>query len=667
MPEHQAVHGLRLQSAVLLLLGSVVVPSGAAKSEGEPSPAPARPFQLEKAPREHTEHVSAAPHAYEIEMGGTLDEFNTADYPPTYGGSMRLESKVQPNAYVVIENVGGVDVVDPWLVVNGRRSWFSADDILGSILTPGMTDAEKAMAIWRFTSSFEVQAHDNNRRVGPPFPAVGSETDNRERSHPSQNTFQERANPVKAANCYYCSGCSLSAANFVVLCHSAGLTARAVWMSALNTYRNHCVGEVWYDGGWHLFDPERRAFFLEADNTTIASYETVHRTPSLDSRTHCGGFPSKGMKPHAAEYEKYYPPHVMPVEQWLSTMSITLRPGEKLVFRWAHDGKYRYGHNVRKRGHLVPYHLANGKLIYRPCLSGSAFWRGTISAQNIRWAELQGGQGVQLHPEVVRAPGGKKEVIEAPPGSVVYRVSSPYPIVGGLVGGEFYRKTAADACRICVAVRDSDWSEVWSADGIGPTERYVAIDKVLDPRPTPAIYTYYVRFEVDASAAPTDASMTGLYIETDLQMAATALPSLSVGANKVVYRDRSGPDRRVRITHGRRESAATRPPLPPDKPVTPANGATASLGKLNTLKWEAAKDPDGGSIADYHIQVCPRPDMLHPVSPNFDRLVFSGTPQWEVPEGWLVEGRTYCWRVRARDDWGAWSGWSRVWKFRCAP
>jgi hypothetical protein len=119
----------------------------------------------------------------------------------------------------------------------------------------------------------------------------------------------------------------------------------------------------------------------------------------------------------------------------------------------------------------------------------------------------------------------------------------------------------------------------------------------------------------------------------------------------------------VQITHGWCESTETTPPLPPSDPTFPLNGDEVKLEELRALKWQAASDPDGKPIADYHIQVSPRADMLHPVSPNFDRLTFSGEPEWPVPEGWLVKGRDYFWRVRARDEWGAWSAWSDVWRF----
>ena len=88
----------------------------------------ATPYTLQKAAREHVEDVTTPTHTYEITMGGTLDGFNTAHYLDTYGGSKRLKSKFEPNEYLVIENIGETDVVNPRIVINGRRDWHSADE-----------------------------------------------------------------------------------------------------------------------------------------------------------------------------------------------------------------------------------------------------------------------------------------------------------------------------------------------------------------------------------------------------------------------------------------------------------------------------------------------------------------------------------------------------------
>jgi hypothetical protein len=598
---------------------------------------------VQQAPKQHVEEVTSPIHTYKVVMGGTLDGFNTIDYFDTYGDHKRQESKFEPNEYLVLENIGRADVVNPRIVINGRRNWHSADSILAGILKPGMSDAEKAKAIYRFTSSTEVQCHDNDRRVGPPFP--------NDDSHPSQNTFQERANPVKAVNCYYDSGCSLSAANFVILCRHAGLVARAVWICPLEgPYKTHCVAEAWYDGGWHLYDPELRAFYLNTDNTTVASYKQLHDNPSLIARTHHCGFANKERLNWNSGYHEHYPPREMPVEQWLSTMNVTLRPGETFVWKWRHLNKFRNGDNHRNRGQ-TPRQLANGKMIYRPEFSGELFRRGIVAAGNLRQVTTADGRA-KLQP-----------VVAGSPGYVIYKVCCPYPIVGGLLGGKFVRKTRDDSCRIYLSLGKSDWVEVFSAEETGPMEVYRSIDTIINPSPSPACYEYYVKFELRAAATPSDACLLEAFLETDVQMAATSLPALSVGVNRVVYRDESDHGARVRIRHGWKESSADRPPLPPSSPVQPEDGARIALESLKVLGWQPANDPDARTIANYHVQVSPRRDMLHPVSPNFDRLTFSDAPRWSVPEGWLVEGRVYFWRVRARNTWGAWSDWSPVWSF----
>jgi len=621
-------------------LGFFTIP---ADDEERPETSEDRPATNALAQKESVENITSNAHTYKIQVGGTLDGFNTVYYSGTYSNFMREETKFEPNEYVVIENTGDVDVVNPRIVINGRRNWFSADTILASILEPHTTDAEKAMAIYDFTSSIEVQCHENNRRVGPPYPD--------DSSNPSRNEFKERANPVKAANNYYCSGCSLSAANFVILCRHAGLTARAVWLCPLDVYETHCVAEVWYDGGWHLFDPEARIFYLEEDNETVASYATLHKHPALVSRTHGGGFASAGTKTDAPFYEKHYPPHVMPVEQWLNTLSMALRPGEKFIWKWTHSGKFRCGDNTRNRGNL-PYRLANGKVMYHPDLTELTSRKGILSELNVK-TTVEDGKLPRIHSDIAGAAA-----------FVMYKVKTAYPIVGGVVGGKFYRKTTDDMCSIYVSIGESDWIQGWSANETGDIECYFAIDEIIDPMPHPARYEYYVKYEFHSERQPTDTGINEIYIETDVQMSSAALPSLSAGTNEVIYCDDTEEPHSVSIIHGWKESSDAYPPLPPANPVNPSDGGELELSSLKKLSWETAECADGEAIADYHIQVSPRADMLHPVSPNFDRIIFSRVPEWGIPPGWLVGEKPYFWRVRAKNQWGAWSPWSQVWNFR---
>jgi hypothetical protein len=433
----------------------------------------------------------------------------------------------------------------------------------------------------------------------------------------------------------------------------AGLTARAVWMCPQGQFENHCVVEAWHDGAWHLYDPEARSFYLESDNTTVASYETLHRQPELVARTHRRGFASSSpaARSEGKRYQQYYPPSVMPVEEdWVSTMAMTLRPGERFIWRWKDDGKFRCGLNPRNRNN-PPYRLANGKLIYKSDLNKPYSMNGILSANNIK-STIEDGKHPKLHP-----------ITPHDPASVIYKVSTPYPIVGGVVGGTFYRKNANDSCKIYLSIANSDWHEVWSATETGNFSQYVSLDNVMGFKTGPARYTCYIKYEFSAGSGITDVGINAVYMELDVQMSASALPSLSVGSNHVVYRDETTKTRKVRIVHGWEENSATHPPHSTTRPVSPGDGTSVAIESLAKLVWEAAEDPDSQPIVNYHVQVSPREDMHYPLSPNFDRLTFSDKPEWEIPQGWFVPGRTYYWRVRATDRWGASSDWSDVWQF----
>ena len=602
------------------------------------------PYVLAKAGHEHVQEIDGPSRGYLIQMGGTVDGSNSAYYAETYGGFMREGVGFEPNVYVVIENAGDVDVVNPRVVVNGRRDWRSVDAILAEVTRPGMSDEEIALSLYRHCASYQTQAHENDLRVDQPF--VDATT------HPSRNTFKERGDPVKGANCYYCSGCSLSASNLVILCRRAGLEARAIWISPLDRYASHCVAEVRWDDKYHLLDPEYGAFYLTADNGEIASYREVHEDVGLVHRTHHCGFANGEQPGHSVpyRYDLYYPPAEMPVEAWHHRMDITLRPGEQLVRRWDNVPKFRHGDNPRhKEG--VPHRLANGKLIYRPDLSSRDYRRGIAGELNVS-ATWEDGLAPNLHPCASGAPG-----------HVIYRVSSPYPIVGGLVGGRFRRASAGDSLSIWLSIRDSDWIQIWSAEGTGEQEAYVEIDAWVGPLNTDAAYDYYVKYAFLAADDIAGVGLDQVYLESDLEMAGTSLPALSLAANQVIYQDDTPGPHAMRVVHGWEESSESQAPRPPAGAVFPEDGAIVALGDLTMLRWQRATDPaaDLGAMADYHVQVSARPDMLIPVSPNLDRITFSGDPSWAVPGGWLMPGRRYYWRVRARNAQGLWSGWSRVW------
>ena len=598
--------------------------------------------------------IPGGTYSYRVTVGGTLDEFNTADYleAPLGSknvGSKRLKSKFQPNEYLVIDNIGEKDVVNPRIVINGRRNWYSTEDILAGILKPGMTTAEKAMAIWVYVSSIELQCHENDRRVDS-----GSTKKNK-----------ELTNPVKWSNSYYCSGCQFAASVIVVLCQKAGIAAEDTRTVGLGSA--HRIAEIRWDGDWHVLDGDERMFHLKRDNKTLASVADIAADPELCDRTHGGGFASGGLTKKRGVQYKNNPKRVTEFKDigpLLSTMSMTLRPGEKFVWSWDNTGKYRCGDNSRnikanRPEGLEPYQLANGKVLYHAKLKAELFEKNVFKAENMHSVINTDGE-----PQLQPIEAGKAAY-------VIYEVSTAYPIVGAHVGGEVVLNTAEDNARFYVSVYEpNDFKEIFFARGHQILrqrvwDRRINIDDILKPKPTKAIYQYYVKYEVFAKKNCEDAIVDDIFLQTDVQMSGTALPSLSVGVNNVVYRDDSGRGTLVEVTHAWKESSITRGPFAPAGAVEPNDGGVVDLKSLKRLRWKAATDPDG-KIVDYHIQLSPRADMLYPVSPNFDRITFAQHPLWPVPKGWLIEGQSYYWRVRSRDNWGVWSRWSRVWSFKIA-
>src|SRR5437667_4252775 len=99
-------------------------------------------------PKRHEEQIAAGRHGYTVRQGGTMDGTNCRS--PVGVGMMdgtAIEQTWESNRAVRLENVGEMDVVNPWLS-NGRNDFRTIDGIVASAVQPGMTDREKAFALW---------------------------------------------------------------------------------------------------------------------------------------------------------------------------------------------------------------------------------------------------------------------------------------------------------------------------------------------------------------------------------------------------------------------------------------------------------------------------------------------------------------------------------------
>jgi hypothetical protein len=455
-------------------------------------------------------------------------------------------------------------------------------------------------------------------------------------------------------------------------------------------------------------------FYLDRDNKTIAGMDEVVKDPWLVERTYHPvddlwrkSHPRRARDISDTKYsrEKFQET----VAQWYSTsednearqgtidkfhkMDLVLRPGEKIMYRWSNIGKW-YNNFLYNE----PPVYANGKIIFRPDFTTNNYRKGLLNEINVRSISDDGfGPNLHIDSSIIEFRRYYDKPDEA---YIVYRVKSPYVIVGGKIGGQFYRNdNFGDVCRMLVSFDNQTWIPVWTAKSTGLIDYYHNIDDVISPLCERPKYEYYVKAEfraaghgLDPPQEPGDMSHAGLNsfeIETDFQASPFSIPALSLGLNQIKYEDDNIGNRKVKITQKWHEYFGTHYPASPKKPISPGPGELVSTS-IPRLIWEKSSDPDenyvvidfgktdgswtespstrefvtGDKITDYHVQICLREDCKWPLCPNLDIDIHSDKPEFQVPDGWLISGETYYWRVKARDSQGNWGNYSDIWNFR---
>jgi hypothetical protein len=204
----------------------------------------------------HVEQIAASRHVYMMRQGGTMDGANCRS-PLGVGMSdgPAIKQTWESNRVVRMENVGETDVVNPWLS-NGRNSFRTIDELVSSAVEPGMSDREKALALyWQQIRNRYHWGGDNN----------------------------ELLDPVKLFNVYGHNTCGNDSICLAGLWKRAGLKvtpARVV---------GHCVSQAFFDGRWNLFDGDMHSMYLLRDNRTIACEQDLVRDHDLVRRSHTQG------------------------------------------------------------------------------------------------------------------------------------------------------------------------------------------------------------------------------------------------------------------------------------------------------------------------------------------------------------------------------------------
>jgi len=339
---------MKALSATLILL---LIPPPGRDGALEPWASKAQPGD---APKRRVEEIRDGKHAYTLVQGGTMDGENCRSPVGVGMGSWpAIEQAWESNRSVRLENVGDADVVNPWLS-NGRNSFRTLTEIAAAAISPGMTDREKAMALWFQEIRHRYHFGGDNNDLG---------------------------DPVKVFNIYGHNTCGNDSICVAGLWKAAGLKVAPARLVG------HCVTQVFYDGRWHVFDGDMHSMYLLRDCRTVAGEQDLVRDHDLVRRAHTQGI----LKPDLRgddEWESSL--YVFEGEvrgdrncATGTTMNMTLRPGESITWRWGHATPVKY------HGPMKPQHadsVCNGLWEYAPDFSKDLWKKGaSVEGNTIVW------------------------------------------------------------------------------------------------------------------------------------------------------------------------------------------------------------------------------------------------------------------------------------------
>jgi len=408
-----------------------------------------------------------------------------------------------------------------------------------SFIKPGMTERQKALAVWETVVKFRHQEV-------PPLEFLDHE--------------DQTYDPIKAFNVYGYSLCSGTAAYVEALARHAGLEARGWGITG------HSVPKIKIDGRWAMFDASLINWFQKPDGT-IAGVEEISkdvadwyaRNPEYRNNREklyrfmanrgwrkgppllAGSmtFDDNGWQPAATHgwgdtmLEYGSPKNHFLYDYSGSTgyeVNIQLRPGEVLTRNWSNKGlqvnvppagssphalnlstdnpqeQLRY---CRRYGDLAPGRIGNGTLVYDVPVRDPGLPHSACAADNL----AAGNQSPALH-----------AADSSRPGVLVLRMPSNYVYLTGAVT---CKAVIGAGGEIEVQFSDNnglDWKEIARLKTSG--EQHLDLKPLVFRR-----YDYRLKLTLRGQGTGLDA----LRISHDVQHSQRPLPALAQGENKIAF------------------------------------------------------------------------------------------------------------------------------------
>ncbi len=449
-----------------------------------------------------------------------------AQAPAGIGGGSAAQKSVGVVSHIKVlsDKVEDVSSLDAW------KKTFIKD---------GMTDEQKARAIWNSVVRFQFQDQ-------PPVEYLQVE-----------NLVLD---PIKEANVYGYSFCSVASASVQALARYSGLQARG-W-----TINGHVVPEVFYDGKWHLLDASLITYFPGPDGKLLGVEEIVTGIKTWYAEhpeyrdneaklaefmrnggwrngpavlAHCPFYDENGWLPAATHgwystMQEYSGKTLFPYEAGYSQgyqVNIALRQGERLTRNWSNhglhvnmmgpgatpgaltetpgQGQLRYS---PKFGDLANGRIGNGARAYDMPLGSGAFRNGALTADNLA------ASGEDKKTPAAHVKDTSK------PGTLIFEMPSSYVYLGGDLD---FKSVVGAGGKISVFFSENnglDWKPIGEVTTTGP--QHIDLKPLVYRK-----YDYRLKFVMEGK----NTGLDSLHIVHPIQHSQRPLPALVAGANTITF------------------------------------------------------------------------------------------------------------------------------------
>lgn len=403
-----------------------------------------------------------------------------------------------------------------------------------SFIKPGMTDQQKAMAVWQSVVKFRHQEI-------PPDEFLEASI------HPHD--------PIKDFNVYGYGQCCCASANLENLARYAGLEARG-WGIV-----GHSVPEVKWDGNWHMLDASLITYFPKPDGQLAGVTEIAQNIKQWyqanpkykgdgnllakfmtggnwktgpELLRNCPSYDNNGWLPAATHgwystMQEYADPAKTFVYEYGTALgyevNVQLRKGEKLTRNWSNKGLHvnalerkdlpllsaavgkeqlRYS---PKYGDLAPGRVGNGVLEYAVPVKSDELAQAALSYENL----TAGNSGLTAKNAAL-------------PGVLILNMPTSYVYLSGQMQ---INSAIAAGGTIAVAVSDNnglDWKEIETISQGG--------EKTIDLKN--AVYRRY-DYRLRLTLAGQGTRIQSLKLMHDVQHSQRALPALDKGKNVITF------------------------------------------------------------------------------------------------------------------------------------